>query len=270
MLTEPYLEITTQIGCRVNCIEYCPQEIIVQKHRGMKPLTLENFKEYITSVPPNVSIAFSGFSEPFQNQETTDMALWAAQTHEVQVFSTLVGLTPEDAKRLVTIPFRYFCLHLPDACGKAQIPITIDYLETLKIILSNVKNLGLMNMGGEFVSAGHENIGRGKTRVIKGKVGCKQLDRPSFSMLPNGDVYVCCVTRGLGGKIGSLRYSTFRDIMRKFPEQAEELQTDPESICHRCTGGMPMWAYHLMPLYSKIETARTTLKNHFHGWSNQK
>ena len=177
------------------------------------------------------------------------MVLYAYKKgHRIQIFSTLVGLSPNDAMRLVTIPIDYFQLHLPDACGKAKIPITTTYKETLRIILSGVKNISFMNMGGEFRSSKVEEIGRDKIRKRTGRVGCPGLFRPDFSMLPNGDVYVCCVTRGLGGMVGSLAIDTYQEIMKDFYWQSLSLQKDTNSFCHYCMFAQPYWYYLLAEL----------------------
>ena len=155
-------EITTQIGCPVRCTKYCPQELIISQYIGERHLTLETFKRFISTVPMEVNIHFAGFCEPFVNQECTDMILWAhGQGHKVVVASTLVGLTPDDANRIVRIPFDRFILHLPDAYKNAHIQTTPEYLTTLGIILSNVVNISYMNMGADFVSNNRENVARG-------------------------------------------------------------------------------------------------------------
>jgi hypothetical protein len=236
MLTMPYLEITTQIGCKVNCIQYCPQELIVAKHSKMKKLSCDNFDHFISTVPKDVTISFAGFCEPFLNQECTDMMILAHESgYRVQVYSTLVGLTLDDAKRVIDIPFEYFVLHLPDADGKATIPITDEYLKVLGLILSNVRHLSFMNMGAEFTTCDVENIARGKVgKKMSSRVTCVSLKIPNYTVLPNGDVHFCCVTRGLTEKIGSLMSETYPELISKFKENSLRLQTDPDSICHRC------------------------------------
>ena len=80
----PTLEITTSIpraGCVVDCV-FCPQRVLqkvwdskhftTEKDRIMK---LEDFKMVIDKLPKEVRITFSGFTEPWLNNQTNDMLL---------------------------------------------------------------------------------------------------------------------------------------------------------------------------------------------------
>ena len=58
-------EITTQIGCSVQCLKYCPQELITSRYKGKRHLSLEVFKQFISTVRSSVRITFAGFVEPF-------------------------------------------------------------------------------------------------------------------------------------------------------------------------------------------------------------
>jgi hypothetical protein len=144
------LEITTRIGCSVNCTKYCPQEVLVSKYTGSRVMTLEQFKILTGSVPANVMISFAGFCEPFLNTDTTDMILHAhGNGHKVQLFTTLVGFTERDLERLKDVPFDSVILHLPDAKGYAHIPITKEYKALLPRVLTTF-NCDVMTMGGSF------------------------------------------------------------------------------------------------------------------------
>jgi hypothetical protein len=58
-------EITTQNGCSVQCLKYCPQELITSRYKGKRHLSLEVFKQFISTVPSSVQITFAGFVELF-------------------------------------------------------------------------------------------------------------------------------------------------------------------------------------------------------------
>jgi len=58
-------EITSQIGCSVQCLKYCPQELIIFRYKGQRHLSLDVFKQFISTVPSSVQITFAGFVEPF-------------------------------------------------------------------------------------------------------------------------------------------------------------------------------------------------------------
>jgi hypothetical protein len=61
MSTLDFIEITTKIGCPCNCLKFCPQEILINNYTGEKTLSLNNFKLVLSSIPPNMEIAFAGF-----------------------------------------------------------------------------------------------------------------------------------------------------------------------------------------------------------------
>ena len=41
MIPQSYFEITTQMGCKVNCLKYCPQEKILAQYKGNRVMTFE-------------------------------------------------------------------------------------------------------------------------------------------------------------------------------------------------------------------------------------
>ena len=230
-----YLEITTQIGCRIGCLNYCPQEKIVQSYKGNKTMTLDQFCGLIETVPDKLPIFFSGLCEPFQNPETIDMILYAHRLrHPISIFSTLTGLKPEDAYKLVSIPIDKFVLHLPDAYGNAKIPQTQDYFETRSIIEMNVKHLEYMNMGWNFISNKCEDMARGKAAHKTGRRLCNFLESPAYQLLPNGDVFFCCMVRGLTERIGNLYNTSYPELAARHLTISDRLQKDPNSVCHYC------------------------------------
>ena len=249
-----YLEVTTQIGCRVACLKYCPQELITSKYSGERTLSKKAFEAYINTVPPNVTIWFGGVSEPFQNPECIDMILYAyAKGHTIRVSSTLVGMPIEDARILAKLPIDLFVLHLPDADGVAKINITPEYLEVLGIILGGVKNLQFMNMGYGFVTNKCEEMARGTTDVHKiGRVMCEYMETPSYQLMPNGDVYFCCMVRGLTERVSSLSRNTYGHLVSLHPSQSLRLQCDESSICHRCVASQNYKKYWLYKTKNRI------------------
>lgn len=250
MIEEELFEITTQIGCTVNCIKYCPQEVITKKYGTVnRVLSLYAFKELIATVPKSVPINFSGVCEPFLNQQCCDMMLHAHEKgHKVIAFSTLVGLKPIAARKLVgSVPFQEFTLHLPDADGNSNILPSLNYLQTLGIIITEVKNLTVMRMQEPFVSNNAEKIARGtQEQLISGGAICFRHEIPNLNMLPNGDVYFCCIARGCAEKVGSLYDNTYQELVAMMPEQSLRMQRDPKSICHGCGYAMPGWNYKMM------------------------
>lgn len=153
----PTLEITTIIpekGCINNCV-FCPQNVLINSYKGERILSLENFKRAIDKVPEDVTIIFSGFSEPWMNKDTTEMVLYAhSKKHPIAIFTSGIGMTKEDIDKIKHINFSLgapnptlstkkipmqnggFNLHLPDNEGYAKHPITQKYIELLEYIKS--------------------------------------------------------------------------------------------------------------------------------------
>lgn len=135
----PVLEITTKIGCSVNC-RYCPQNLFCrryfQKHH-IQTMSLENFKTCVDKTPKNLIVRFAGFVEPFLNPEAVKMMQYAHKLgREISLFTTLVGLTRENFAAIRTLPFYRVVLHLPDKDGLAKIPMTQEYFSVLDDILN--------------------------------------------------------------------------------------------------------------------------------------
>jgi radical SAM protein with 4Fe4S-binding SPASM domain len=118
----PKLEITTMIGCPLKCT-FCPQDELrgAYGRNGAKYLSLEDFHTVLAKIPRHVLIEFSGMAEPWANPQATDMLEHALlQGYRVSIYTTLYGLTIEDAHRVVGLlrdhdaQFDHMCLHLPD------------------------------------------------------------------------------------------------------------------------------------------------------------
>lgn len=249
-------EVTTQIDYRMNCLRYCPQEVIVSKYVGEKVLSLEAFKSMISTVPLDIIICFAGVSEPFGNPDCTDMILHAhAKGHKIHLFTTLVGLHYHDWVRIRDIPFELLFLHLPDAEGNARIPVTEEYLHLLGNVLTTVKKIEVMNMCGSFQSNRNEDMARGNPLPVKkGRMLCIKNTVPdNLYLMPNGNVYLCCMTRGLTGYIGSMHTMTYDQIVRKFYEVAEDYQRRPDSLCHICVAGNQWWVVEYLKIKKSVK-----------------
>jgi hypothetical protein len=249
-----HAEFTTQIGCSVACLKYCPQEVIVKQYKGPRTLSFDSFKQFIRTIPNDIPITFAGVSEPFQNPDCVNMILYAHNHgYKINVFSTLVGLSYPGAVKICDVPFNWFELHLPDACGNAHIPIQQEYKDCLTYVLTHVKNIKLMNMGGLFESNKVEDMIRGNAkRRCSGKVTCSLLRYPNYQIHPNGDVFFCCMTRGVNNKVGSLLENTYPELIEKFPAISKGLSEDSDSICHYCVNAKPYWKYLIKEIEMKV------------------
>ena len=267
--TESYIEFTTMIGngkgghCVVNCLKYCPQELIVPQYKGDTALTLDSFKSLLHTVPEGLPVFFSGRSEPFQNQSTIDMIEWAHQQgHPITIFSTLTGLTPEHAQRLVKVPITKLVLHLPDAYKNAKIPNhSRQYQESRAIVEDGIENIEFMSMNKSFVSNQCEGMARETTTVRRrGRRSCIFLESPGYQVQPNGEVSFCCMVRGLTEIVGNLNKSTYPELAAKHPEISHRLANDPLSICHRCVVGQKYWLWKFMKFKEEVFNGRSIMQ----------
>jgi sulfatase maturation enzyme AslB (radical SAM superfamily) len=124
----PSLEITTVVGCKLACT-YCPQSKLSRAYaRDLgRMMSFEDFRTIISTVPRHVRIDFSGMSEPWMNQEATDMLQYTlAAGFNIAVYTTLVGMTEEQAEDVIDTLSAYssqvevLCIHLPDANGNMR------------------------------------------------------------------------------------------------------------------------------------------------------
>ena len=152
---ERVLEITTNVGCNINCI-YCPQSKIVRAYKKRDDssphprfMSVSDFSHYLRSVPKNVSIHFSGFSEPWHNPDCTELVIAAHEMgYRIAVFTTGDRLSSEDARLLSKIPFKRFMVHLPDQAGLMRLKASPQYIATMRRLKDlNTPNLQFMTIG---------------------------------------------------------------------------------------------------------------------------
>ena len=207
-----FLEITTKIGCSVNCLKYCPQEVLLSKYDGPRAMSLDAFKEIIRTVPKTVEITFSGFCEPFLNPDTAEMIVHAYEEgHGVQLFTTLVGCTYDDYERIKNVEFSRILLHLPDANGVAKIPITREYCELLPIFLKRWQ-CQTVAMNERFPTNRREDHARTGLPFKPYPISCDKLCERQHVVLPNGNVYQCCYDFGLNDPVGNLLEDSYQHL----------------------------------------------------------
>jgi len=242
------LEITTVSKCVIDC-SYCPQQVFQEAYHGCRTLSLENFKKALLSVPKNVTIHFSGFSEPFLNPECIDMIEYAHSTgYKIVIFSTLVGLKSENVKRLQICNPEEFVLHLPDNKDNAKIPITETYKDTLVTALKLLRVSYFSVMNDLFIS--NERAGlclNIPKRRVHGWFYCTKLVSPQFVMLPNCDVVLCCMDFGLKHRLGNLLEQSFMDIVnsKEYKRVRDgRFKTRVGIICRKCMWAVPLYRWY--------------------------
>lgn len=239
----PKMEITTRAGCAVNC-RFCPQDLFCSRYlKGGKPDTLmsaETFRICLDKIPKDGIITFSGFCEPFLNQNCIDMMEYAvSQGREIEIYTTLMGVTREIAQRIVKLPIKTFVLHTPDSEGYANILVSKEYFAVLDIILDSVRDNGiplvdsancqgipsleiLDYIRGRVVvksdlcdragSLSEEQLK--KTDYLSGLIECTKMKKfNQWVLLPDGRVVLCCMDFGLRHVLGNLRQQSYDEII---------------------------------------------------------
>ena len=264
------LEITTAIGCRVNC-RFCPQETLRRRYVGpgrKRVLDPSDFARYLEKVPSSVSIHFSGMSEPWLNPACTAMLLLAAQRgHAVSVYSTLLGMSGEDFERIRGLKFDHFVTHLPDAEGNARIPVSAEYLKLLQRVLDADLDVAAARhaschgtlapevaaiLGGRLVvadrmlnRAGNLAEGASVARRLRGSIACRRAGRllNRNVLLPDGTVVLCCMDYGLQHVLGNLADSTYGELLAGAEARRVRAAMDDDTLpllCRGCTVARPM------------------------------
>lgn len=247
------LEITTHIGCPMNCID-CPQELLRTRYQGKKDLSFEDYKKAIDKVPNECRIDFSGMCEPFCNKDCSEMILYAAEKHPIALYTTLQGATLEDWEKLKGIRPEVTTIHLPDKEGRSTFYITEEYLELLdrwspdnyschgqldERVIPHMKPRNLITFmhdrAGNVEDRPHRNIGtdRRLTCITSGRAMDHNV------LLPDGTVLMCCMDYGMTGVFGNLFEQSYEEVLHS--KEAERLRgtlIKGESICRHCANAI--------------------------------
>ena len=220
-----FMEITTRIGCPVNC-DFCPQSLLIKEYKkrsDIQIMSLDDYKTMIDKLPKTLRIDFSGMAEPWANPNCTDMVLYTFNSGhwDIGIFTTGVGMSIEDVEKIKHIPFLKFVLHLPDKEKYSKIKVNDEYIKLIQAIKdANMLNFDTMTMGTPldvFVEmfgtiktsdmhsrAGNQDNTKADKRHI-GPISCLgDIEPKRNELLPNGDVALCCNDYGLKHIIGNL------------------------------------------------------------------
>ena len=250
------LEITTHIGCPVNCKD-CPQELLKSKYKGRRTLLFEDYKKAIDKVPPGTRIDFSGMCEPFTNPECAEMILYAYEKgFPLALYTTLQGATLEDYEKLKDVKYEVVTIHLPDAEGRSHFNITDEYLDLLgRWECDNYSCHGEIDGRVKWYLKPRHLITFMHDRA--GNVECRphiQLD-PNVKLycitsgramnhnvlLPDGTVITCCMDYGMTGVFGNLFEQSYEEILESAEAQRMRNTLDQgESICRHCANAIQL------------------------------
>jgi hypothetical protein len=239
MKVDRTLEITTNIGCHLRC-SYCPQKKLMRAYQKQKEergksiqfMTLSKFTKCISTVPHDVDIHFSGFSEPWYALECTEMVELAnAKGHCIEVFTTTDGMINEHIDRLKLIPFKRFVIHLPDENNDMHLIPDKIYLDRLQKIIQAIPNAEFITIGvphpdivallGHASSTFRVHTRAGNVQINHTTIGtafseeeilqknantslvCRRNRMMSNVLLPDGDIQFCSMDYGLKHTLGN-------------------------------------------------------------------
>lgn len=147
------MEINTTIGCKVNCI-YCPRKRVIKAYSNNdydsnKLMSIESFIHFLNKIPKNVRIDFSGMAEPWLNPKCTDMLLYAFNNgYKIAVYTTGVDMMLSDIKKLRSVSYDVFKVHLPDDSERyTNIPHNEEHLNKVLNLKTRIKNISFMVIG---------------------------------------------------------------------------------------------------------------------------
>jgi radical SAM protein with 4Fe4S-binding SPASM domain len=280
-----HLEFTTVVGCRNMCT-YCPQANIIKsyKDRAKMVMSLEDFRTCVDKTPQGTEIAFSGFAEPFLNPRCIEMVEYAyAKGHPVSVYTTLVGASMDDIKRLEKIRFYDFVMHLPDK--EMTIKINDEYLAKLRAVAKlkinathdkhaccfaevdkRVKDAIGNSMRVEDLVQPNTRAGYIKKSGIsrKGLITCRKGGSllNQNVVMPNGDIVMCCMDFGQRHVFGNLLKQSYEEVMNS-PERKrviEGLSNEKVSIlCRTCESAISLTNDGLMGVVYYLNSRRKEL-----------
>lgn len=262
------IAISTVIGCKNYC-NYCPQEKVTKgysKRSKINIMSFDTFKTCIDKLPKDVIINFAGFSEPCLNPDYVKMIFYANEKgHKIQLLTTIVGMKSSDVDQLENVHFLRFLVHLPDNKDQTKIIVDDSFIKIidklikskinvewkfhrsptgdedvhskLKPLLMEANIYNSIIKAGLKTRAGNVEIeGKPFVEKIKGRItGCYLLY--VNQLLPNGDVFICCMDWELKYHLGNFLKSdyetlfqsiTFKEILRSFKDSNSEI------LCRYC------------------------------------
>lgn len=250
------LEITTCIGCRVAC-RFCPQDKLVERYAGSTMMSVETIEKCLDTVPPEVNVMFSGYSEPFQNPDCATMIETTSDRgHVLSLFTTCVGMTLPDVDRISKRHFKVIVIHAADAWNNAKIRVTEDYVTVVDAMLRSFPSAEVMTMGALHPRLRHlksrlrpapmhsraGNLAGSRREPMVGPIRCGVCEEQTHNvLLPDGSLYLCCMDFGLQHRLGNLTEQSYRSVLAGAEYRAikEAMGTGGDCLCRTCEQAVP-------------------------------
>lgn len=247
------LEITTHIGCPIQCLD-CPQKLLLSQYHGKRMMDFEEYKKAIDKVPEWVRIDFSGMCEPFVNPNCADMILYAADRgHPLALYTTLQGATEEDYEKLKDIQYEVTTIHLPDKENRSTFNITEQYLNLLskwpchayschgelddRVIPYLLPNRGLITFmhdrAGNVECRPHLSLDQSSPVYC---INCGNLLDHNV-LLPDGTIIMCCMDYGMTEIFGNLFNQTYDEVLNSAAavKARQKMFFGYDCLCRKCT-----------------------------------
>lgn len=167
-----FIEVTTKIGCS-NACQYCQQKQLIEtyfrddKNRKAK-LDLSDFAEMLRNIPEDIDICFTGFGEPYDNNDFWQILDYTCtQKRKVHLYTTFKNATEIEIEMLRKLPINSFCIHIPDNENMMNMSVNDSYIKKL----NNFEKMRLLNVSYVCIGEPHPNIPESiKKKVKKDKI----------------------------------------------------------------------------------------------------
>jgi len=264
------LEITTVAGCGIKC-SYCPQDSFLFKYNSnIKKLSLENFSRILTKLPISTRIHFTGFSEPFFHADCFKMvALCKDRGHYMRISTTLYKASQDNINTILNREYDNIILHLPVNDNSMHLIIDDNYIHNVEKCLQSLDNSdAIVFFGKEPHPSIQSLLSKTQAKVSfltpdyfrwnsrAGNVtGFKKIDNTlnmaircstnkikQHVLLPNGDVYLCCMDWSLEHKLGNLLENSYEDIINsaEYKHIVSSLNNNKtNTLCWKCEHAKP-------------------------------
>jgi organic radical activating enzyme len=258
----PEIDITTSVSCKIWC-KYCPQAAFVKSYYknnkdAPRMMSMGVFKTCIDKIPLDWVVNFSGFCEPFQNDQCIKMISYASQQGRfVNIYTTLRGFTEKDLAIISCLENYNLLIHLPSKLQEMKFTPSPEYLKIFKAIYNDdkIKKRFVIHEDDEFIPEIAQVLDHGYKYVLHplhdrggsldnlpshdyrpGKIVCPRIGNGG-NLFPDGRVVFCCQDWELKHILGNLLDQRFEEVYEGSEAKKIERALTNESIdllCRHC------------------------------------
>lgn len=231
------IELTVRVGCPVMC-QYCPQDKLINASKSdIKVMMPDDLAHYLSTVPSQVPVSFSGYAEPFSNPYIMDLIeMVHHKGHPSSLLTTCFGMKADYVDQLLKYDWFLVDIHICDDQGfMPHHKVDDSYLEAFDKVMSSkwrtprfktsvLKGVDprlekiMLDRGVKLVGKGiharagnvpdlHHPVHSNKADLI-----CVTNRLRRNVLMPNGDVQICCMDYGKEHCIGNLRDMTYAEL----------------------------------------------------------